>query len=178
MQDKLEKFIKENREEFDFHIPDPQIWNRIEKQLDAKKEKGRVWLLATRMAAAIVTILAVGILIGIQISRRDVHQINYALSPVLKSYQETEQYYQQQVNLKLEEVKALQPESNIEQDLKQLDEVYNELKEELIRSNYSNSEVMINAMIKNHKTKVEILESILEKQKQNKLKNENENISI
>jgi hypothetical protein len=178
MEDKLEKFIKENREDFDFHIPDPQIWNRIERQLDNKRNHGLILIWSTRMAAALIAVLSVGVLIGIQISKQSKTELNYAVSPEMKSFQDTETYYQQQVSLKLDEVKTLQPESTIENDLKQLDEIYNELKEELIRSNYSNSDMMINAMIKNHKTKVEILESILEKQKQNKNINENGNISI
>lgn len=178
MENQLEKFIQNNRQAFDLHDPDPQIWNRIERKLDHKRDNRVIMLRATKIAAAIVTILSVGILIGTQITSKNMNQLNYAASPEMKTFRETESFYQQQVNLKLDEVKTVAPESSIEQDLKQLDEIYNELKAELIKSNYVNSDIMINAMIKNHKTKVEILESILEKQKQNKNKNENANISI
>ncbi|MBK9256673.1 MAG: hypothetical protein IPM42_14390 [Saprospiraceae bacterium] len=176
MKDHIEKFIQDNREEFDFLTPDAHIWNRIERQLDHKKERRTIFMWSSRIAAIMVTVLVVGIVIGLSLGHKNSSDINYALSPELKSLQETENYYQQQVSVKLNEVKSIQPESNIENDLKQLDEIYEELKSELIKSNYSNSEIMINAMIKNHKTKVEILESILEKQ--NKNKNEIDKISI
>ena len=176
MEDKLEKFIKENKSEFDLYTPDPQLWLQIQSRIETKKETKTILLLSLRIAAAMVTILTVGILIGIAINNRYSGELNYAHSPSLQSFQETESFYQQQVSLKLDEVKTVQPESNIEYDLKQLDEIYNELKEELIKSNYANSDILINAMIKNHKTKVEILESILEKQNKNKI--ENEKISI
>ncbi len=91
-------------------------------------------------------------------------------------YQETEQYYKQQVNLKFGELKDTNTKSSVGADLKQLDEIYNQLRQEMIQSNYTNTEVMINAMIKNQKTKIEILENILSKQ--NKVSNDTEKISI
>ena len=74
------------------------------------------------------------------------------------------------------EIKDSDTISTIESDLKQLDEIYNQLRQEMIQSNYTNTEVMINAMIKNQKTKIEILENILSKQ--NKVSYDTEKISI
>ncbi|MBL0024711.1 MAG: hypothetical protein IPO98_06650 [Saprospiraceae bacterium] len=76
-----------------------------------------------------------------------------------------------QVSNKLNQVNDPASKVNVTQDLKQLDEVYLQLKEEIISSGYSNSDILIQAMIKNYRTKVDILENILNKQ--NQIKNEN-----
>jgi hypothetical protein len=81
------------------------------------------------------------------------------------------QYYQTQVNLKLSEINDPESKANVINDLKQLDEIYLQLKSEIIRSGYANSDIILEAMIKNQKTKTEILENILNKQ--NQIKNEN-----
>lgn len=176
MKDKLESFISENREGFDHHVPDKNIWYRLENRLDKKDQSKLILLWSTKIAAVFVAVLVVGIVLGIAISRNNHTDIDYASSPALQRYQETEQYYQQQVSLKLGELKDSNTISSVDADLKQLDEIYNQLRQEMIQSNYTNTEVMINAMIKNQKTKIEILENILSKQ--NKVSYDNEKISI
>ena len=176
MKDKLESFIAENRESFDPFIPDKNIWYRLENQLDKKDQPKMILIWSSKIAAILVAVLVCGIVLGISISKNGQSDINYASSPALQKYQEAEQYYQQQVNLKLGEIKDSNTISTIESDLKQLDEIYNQLRQEMIQSNYTNTEVMINAMIKNQKTKIEILENILSKQ--NKVSYDTEKISI
>lgn len=176
MKDKLESFIAENREGFDPYLPDKNIWYRLENQLDKKDQTKIIMLWSTKIAAVLVAVLVCGIVLGISISKNSQSDLNYASSPALQKYQETEQYYQQQVNLKLGELKDSNTISTVEADLKQLDEIYNQLRQEMIQSNYTNTEVMINAMIKNQKTKIEILENILSKQ--NKVSYDTEKISI
>ncbi len=164
MKDKLESFISENREGFDPHIPDKNIWYRLENQLDRKDHSKLILLWSTKIAAVLVAVLVCGIVLGIAISKNNQSDFNYASSPALLKYQETEQYYKQQVNLKFGELKDTNTKSSVGSDLKQLDDIYNQLRQEMIQSNYTNTEVMINAMIKNQKTKIEILENILSKQ--------------
>ncbi len=69
MSTPLEKFVQENRDEFDHESPDPEIWERVRKKMTPEKEKPGIirsmpfkrWM----TAAAAVLILAVvsGILI-------------------------------------------------------------------------------------------------------------------
>jgi len=37
-QDKLEKFLTENREKFDLYDPDPELWNKINQENRKRKE--------------------------------------------------------------------------------------------------------------------------------------------
>jgi hypothetical protein len=173
MRNGLEEFINRNRDEFDLERPDRSIWLEIERDLDRKSNKEKVFKFGLlKIAASFIFVLGVGFLIGVNSYSYDEDELNYTITPELKQFRETEAYYKTQVNLKLNEVKRSGSKSNVENDLKMLDEIYNQLKSEMMNSEYTNSSMMIDMMIKNYKTKVEILENILNKQKQ--IKNESE----
>jgi preprotein translocase subunit SecF len=176
MSNNIEDFIKQHRDQFDDQRPDRSLWLEIERNLNTTDAKEKVFRISfLKIAASVVFILSVGVLIGIKMTS-PTNELNYAISPEMKQYKETEAYYRTQVKLKLNELKDPVVKSNVENDLKQLDEIYNQLKTEMMNTEYTNSNMMIDAMIKNHKTKVEILESILNKQ--NQIKNESEIISL
>jgi len=83
----------------------------------------------------------------------------------------------------MQQIKDPEAKSSIEQDLEQLDEVYQELREELINAEVKNQDVIINAMIKNYKVKIGMLKRILEKTNEKEFikeinNNSNEKISI
>ena len=173
---KLEKFIIDNRSSFDDKSPERSIWIGIEQKLD-KGENSKIFNIRIfKVAAGLIFILSCGILIGLNLSHQKNSKLDYAVSPELLKYKDAESYYKMQVNLKYNELKDTTAKANVDDDLKQLDMIYQQLKEEMIKSNYTNSDILINAMIKNHKTKLEILENILNKQNQNK--NENEIMSL
>lgn len=172
----IEDFIRQHKSEFDSDIPDNRVWGRIENRLESKDQSKVIIMWATKIAAAFIVVLVCGVLLGIMISRQTPNNIEYSASPELQKFKETESYYQQQVSLKLGQLQDSNTKSTVEEDLQNLDEIYQQLREEMIQSNYSNSDILINAMIKNHKTKVEILENILEKQ--NTQSNEIQKISI
>ena len=172
----IEKFIQENRSSFDDKMPDRSIWLGIEQKLD-KEEHHKIFQLRWfKVAASVILILCCGILIGLNINDTGNSGINYAANAELMKFKDAESYYDLQVSMRYNELKDTTAKANVDEDLKQLDLIYQQLKDEMIRSNYTNTEILIDAMIKNHKTKIEILENILNKQNQNK--NENESMSL
>ncbi len=170
---KIDKFIEDHRSEFDDKIPDRSIWLSVESELNKKEKKGIFQLRPWKIAAGVILVLGSGILIGLNLQSKG-NNIDYARSPELMQFKDTETYYRTQVNLKLDEIRDPSSKANVSQDLKQLDEIYLQLKEEIIKSGYTNSDMLIQAMIENHKTKADILENILNKQNQTK----NENLSL
>ena len=176
MEDKLKKFISDNKEVFDEDTPGKHIWYGIENKLNHTNQRYLILSLATKIAAAFVFVLCCGVLIGIMIEKSDHTGLNYTNAPEFEKLRDTEVYYQTQVNLKLSDLKDDQTRTFVENDLKQLDIMYAELKREMIQTDFSNVDVMINAIITNYKTKVDILENIL--QKQNLKIKKNEKISI
>ena len=166
MSDRLEDFVKQHREQFDLHEPDPSIWLKINPANKVVKQERRPmrWL---RIAAAVAMIFA-GSTAGIYFltgERAD----SDLYSDLYIEITETEQYYSQMVADRYEELQpflASNPSAKemLSDDMDELEEVYNELKEDL-KDNASNPEV-IEAMILNYRVKLEILEDLLNQLKE------------
>jgi len=179
MSDRLEDFVRQNREQFDLREPDPSIWLKINP--DNAREKERKPMRWLRVAAAVAMIFA-GSTAGIYFltgEKADADQF----SELYTEIQETEQYYSQLVSQRYDELRpflASDPaaEEMLSIDMTELDEVYSELKEDL-KDNASNPEV-IEAMILNYRVKLEILEDLLNqlKEKENQDYEEDESYSL
>jgi len=175
--DELEKFIIENKDEINDHIPSPDVWSNIERDLRSQEVKKFSIRKFVGSGVAAIGLLMVGMWFGVnfQTDAMDEAISNSSFS----DYKQTEQYYALQVKNYVKEIKELDSKHSIEDDLKQLDEVYQELRNELLNAEVKNQDLIINAMIKNYQVKVGMLERILEKTKEkdiskdiNNLKNE------
>lgn len=166
MKDRFEEFVKNNREEFNIHTPNPDLWKKIEKK---KKGTGtrKIWLIVSRIAAvAIIFFLSYAYHEFRDYRKQErlaknIDQKVYEMVPELK---EAEFYYNNQVNLKLEELQPLfthSPEikEEVNRDLTELDSVYISLKQDLM-DNIANDQVL-EAMIQNYRLKLDILEDLL-----------------
>lgn len=175
--DMLKKVIEENREVFDDAVPSPDIWDRIERQLpparaglgNRQAKTIRIWKV-TAAAAVALLLMASGVIIGLSSSLAGQQQ-----DEIMAEYAETEKYYATQVNERLSAIQRQYDDPALEEDLKQLDEIYQDLKTELMETDNPNKSEIINAMIINYQTKVAILEKVLERVEEGKLKKENRN---
>jgi uncharacterized membrane protein YhiD involved in acid resistance len=167
--DNLEKFIRDNREAFDDRQPPSRIWDELNKALPGAEKKEppirriRLWR-GFRVAASVLLLIAVGALLGSYLTSR-----NFAAEQVAAKlpddFTEMEQYYQQEVNNKM---KILTSTTAVEGeqarlDLEQLDQALAELKADILSAPKGSEEQIINAMILNYKTKIDLLETILER---------------
>jgi predicted CopG family antitoxin len=162
MSDRLEEFVKQHREQFDLHEPDPSIWLKInaDSKTVAQERQPMRWL---RIAAAVAMIFA-GSTAGLYFLTGDNPDADRYSSELYQEVLETEQYYSQIVSDRYNELQPFlvsNPAANemLSADMEELDEVYDELKEDL-KDNASNPEV-IEAMILNYRVKLEILEELL-----------------
>ncbi|MCK4664169.1 MAG: hypothetical protein KAT68_14975 [Bacteroidales bacterium] len=162
MNDKLEKFILENKEHFNIYEPAPDVWNKIKL-----KDKNINWTSIIWKAAAVVIIFFSAFFM-----QEYRYNINDNISDNIENYDvnlkseltETEAYYAHQVSVRMKEVKKLmindpEAEKELNYDILELDSIYNELKNDL-KDNVANDEV-IEAMIQNYRLKLKILEDIL-----------------
>ncbi|MEE4259704.1 MAG: hypothetical protein V2I62_08095 [Bacteroidales bacterium] len=185
--DKLEKFVIENRDQFDTMEPNPALWQKIEASQTKKIDINWTRILV-RAAAVVVIFVSSYIFFD--------HMVNKNQEPVIaeveandpediRTYQElmeAEYYYTSMIENRTEEFirltgnnSPLRKEITIE--LKELDKVYRELKEDL-KDNADNEEVVV-AMIQNYRLKLEILEEILlQLQPANENTKDDENKSI
>jgi len=148
-ENRLEDFIKANRDEFDFHEPSPQVWEKI----SAKNKKPKVIFMhkyIIRAAAVIAIIVATS---AVLLQSNILNRVSYALNtndPELKELLEAEAFYAHQVDSKLKEIQKCYytfPElkEEVETDLNELEAMYKVLKIDL-RENIS-SKTVIEAMI-------------------------------
>jgi len=182
MMDKLEKFIIENRDDFNIYEPSEAVWNKIQKSTKTQKVKKLNWKTVLWRAAVVVIIFASAFMlsewlhleegaIGKKRRERKIEQI-----PQLA---EAEAYYTSMVNDKLQEINiyfADNPEikNEIQKDLSELDNMYEDLKKDLY-DNIATQEI-VEAMIQNYRLKLEILEDILSELTEQEKTLENEKI--
>lgn len=179
--DRLEEFIIDNRAAFDKDIPSLKVWAHIDQQLEKKQAPRIRSLRILSVAAAIALILSAGCAIGFYLnSSAAAPMAERSLADVAPEFAELEQYYASQVSLKMQELATYQHADVVRSDMQQLDQLFQELATELDKAPEGAEERIINAMIDNYQTKLEILERVLEKiQSTNQpLKSESDEISI
>jgi len=173
-QDNLEKYISDHRSDFDSESPPPMVWMNIEKIIsDEKGDTPKVIQMKTptimrimQVAAMFVVVMGVGLLIGLQLS--DGRASDYDSNPNLQEFVEAERHYSNQIDKMWTAVKVsgIEEQNTIQEDLEALDQVYNELRNELLEDSGQNTDKVVNAMIQNYRTKIDILETVLNKTKQ------------
>jgi hypothetical protein len=175
-KDKLEKFIIENREEFDVYEPNTELWDRIHKP--SPKVIRLNWKTIMIRVAAVVVIFIASYFFhdmmqknGEDIAGNDQQMENEDQSGEVKVLMEAEMFYTSQINTAKEEIillsgndKDLMEDVNL--DMVELDNVFEELKNDL-KDNSDNEEV-IEAMIQNYRIKLEVLDEILLQLKKSK----------
>lgn len=174
-EDKLEKYIADHRAEFDSDSPPPMVWMNLEKELSKESEKkeprtivhelGRTNIFRVmQVAAMFIVVMGVGLIIGLQINNSG----NVYDNPQLQEFVEAERHYNNRIDNMWTAVKAsgAEDESELVEDLESLDIIYNELKQELLTGKGSNTNEVVNSMIDNYRTKIDILETVLNKTNQ------------
>lgn len=162
--DRLEDFIKANREEFDFREPSPEVW----KKIAAKEKKPKVIKLRGFLIriAAVITIAVITSAILFQTNIIGSGSFaNQNIDPEVKELIEAEAFYAHQVDSKLKEIRKCYytfPElkEEVETDLNELEDMYQILKTDL-NDNVSNKAV-IEAMIENNRYRLKLVDDVLE----------------
>lgn len=184
MKDKLEKFIAENRESFDFYEPTDEVWNNVKSNIkQVKVIKFNYRTLLVRVAAVLIIFFSSYYFHDFMQNRENYKRLalrsrieeNAFMIPELV---ETEAFYAGKVTARLVELKTYTSEfpdieDDIRYDLNELDSVYAEIKKDL-KDNVANNEV-VEALIQNYRLKLKILEDLLIQLKQSDNQNTNQN---
>jgi hypothetical protein len=167
----LEDFIRKNREGLDNHEPSQEVWKGIKRDLRSHRP-GTM----RRLAAAAVIILIVTATIYHYNKENGKGTMNQREASLMKNnpqLKETESYYNNLINSLYKEatpILAGYPDIRKEFliDMSQIDSICTGIKKDL-KDNVSNQEV-IEALIKNYRIKIQILEEMLDQLKQNENK--------
>ncbi|MEM1120589.1 MAG: hypothetical protein AAGJ18_09070 [Bacteroidota bacterium] len=193
--DNLEQFIRDNREEFDTAVPSLKVWAELDKKLPqtatqisvhkvqplAQASVAKVFSIRKflSMAAAVTLLIGFGIGIGFTLAPQGKEAV--ALSDISPEYAEVEQYYAQQVNTNLAVLASFDATTPaIKADLAEIDAWMEDLQKELSIVPDSKKEAVINDIIDLYKTKVAILDKLLESIQSSNQKNsiQNETVDI
>ena len=163
--DNLENFIRENRADFDREVPDLAVWGKIAESLPpvAVPATRTVRMQWWKRAVAAVLLLAIGASLGILVVSGSGKDRIESLADISPEYAETERYFNQSVENKKAKLAAYDRITDVESDLAQIDEVLAELTAELNKAPDTNREQIIDAMIRNYRAKMEILDVVLRK---------------
>lgn len=169
--DQLEKFVRNHRAEFDGSNPDPGLWSAIEDRLPRKEAKRfTIWKVTSVAAVGLVLILS-GVIVGMSLNNSSVKS-----TAEYMEYREAEQYYNMQLQQRVSALSEFTYDPTIDDDLDELQTVYDELTTELEDGMEPNKNDIIQALIQNYQTRVDLLERVLERleegQKQFELSNE------
>ena len=177
--DKLEKFVRENRQAFDAKTAKAFVWEGIESKLNEQAEsKGITKVISLRsriyryakVAAVGLVLLTIGGFLGSYWTDQN-QEKQFSFGVINEEYQELETFYAAQVNLQLNQLGGYRLDESLMKDIEELDASFEELQKELkIQGVEADSEEIINAMIDNYQSKIEILERVL-----SRLERENKN---
>ena len=186
---KLEKFIGDNRKEFDDEVPSVAVWQNIAAGLAEKQQKKFILTPLYKWSIAASILLTAGITIFLMLNNKKPTG-NFTASVKTDSAANANNApdntpevneFAKLVTLKQEELKALAPEQpelykKFTTDINQLDSSYKSLKSKL--SATPNREMLIEAMIQNLQLQLNVLNqqlNIINQIKQSKKSNHEKN---
>ena len=166
---RLEKFINENRGEFDDMVPPESLWLQVEAGLT--KKTGKLFLLSPLIkwstAVAVLLIIATTVFIGLNkkspaetITAKSTDTVVTDLVTLAPEEAPEMNQFAKLISVKQEELKILSKEQPVlyqefSKDITQLDSLYNTLKIKL--SVTPNREMLIEAMIQNLELQLNVL---------------------
>jgi hypothetical protein len=177
--DKLKSFIDQHRPDFDTEKAPDIIWTKLSDNLSKAGSNRRlikkpIWYFISGVAATLL--LLVVALVGYQIGISNLR--GFGDNQAIQEYAAKEKVYLQEISDKMQFLQSNQLDNSIQNDLIELDAVYQELKAELLENKHGNSGLILDALIKNYQTKIDILQMILEKQVEGKKEEDNEGFKI
>ena len=156
--DQLERFIQDNRSAFDDRNPDPALWSAIESRLPQHEARRITLWKAVSVAAVGLVLVLSGVIAGMYLTRSGFEDTaEYA------EFRQAEQYYSVQFDRTRANLSQYTYDPAIDEDLAELDIIYQELSQELLKGEHPNKNEIIEALIQNYQTRLSILERILER---------------
>lgn len=181
MKDELKIFTEQNRESFEGYKLDlDDAWLGVEDHLNKIEEKSVKipWANILKVAAIFIVVMTVAFGFYLNNQRISLAENGIALHNISSELADTEAFYTSLISERIEliEVSLGVIEPEIQKQLNIIDEEYLSLKTDL--NDNADSEEVINAMIKNYRLKLAMLEKILEEIQDNDDNNHEKALAI
>ncbi|TAD99260.1 MAG: hypothetical protein EAZ97_09225 [Bacteroidetes bacterium] len=160
-QDSLKNFVDQERAEFESDFDSQEVWQKIDQSLPKQQTIFyRIAKMAWKVAAMLILVSGIA-WFSLKMMQSEESLADQRLQKIAPELVEAEKYYSALIKQKMQIIQAKGNEDKqIFADLQMLDSAYSVLRLDL-EDGVANEEV-INAMIQNHRIKLEILENILE----------------
>jgi len=153
MKDRLEEYIRNNKEEFNDEFQGEKLWKSIHDQKQAKLV-AFPYTKILKIAAAALFVVSFSFLL-----KQNLLAPPQTLSSIEK-VEASEKKYTTLVNNKMEKIPNSEKNAKLFKEMALIDTITQELKNELLIHSNVNSEKVVKAMMKNYQTKLDILEKI------------------
>ncbi|MGN6440117.1 MAG: hypothetical protein ACTHMM_26555 [Agriterribacter sp.] len=186
MGNNLERFVRDNRNNFDSDSPSPDVWQRIEKQLHEKqpapvRRLTHKWLAIAASVALVISLAAVWLVLkepnpannGLAVKDKQERPASSTDQPaktddiaaIDPDYARQVAQFAVLIDQKQDELKALQKDNpalyaQFSRDIERLDSTYNILKHQLPVN--PNKEELLQAMILNLQLQIDLLNQQLD----------------
>lgn len=176
MKDELEKFIDANRQRFDTEEPSDEVWHRIEDQVKPRKRNFQ-WL----WKAAAITFFLVSLFLVFEKDLSRKSELLAQKDKISSDFTDVESFYFEMISEKKNLIHSFEDDIEIdygyEQDLQNLDAMYEVLKDEL-KTNPSKK--VVDALLLNLVVRIDILNKKLAELEEDELSSDivNDNIEI
>ena len=153
LEDRIERFVRQSRGQFDDQEPDAKLWDKISKGIQLSSQGKMRQLVWWRAAAVLFFVFTMGLLIKNNLPYTDF------VSNDDSQFAQTETFYSEQIKDKEQLIQVYLVDyptlgAEFKSDLEQLDDNYLLLKEEY-KSN--NSEIILDALIINLQSRIDLL---------------------
>lgn len=165
-RDPLELFILENREHFDDAFPSLKVWNNIDQAVNRRSTRRLKVLRTVGAIAAGIALLLTGAFAGSLFFQAKDAQAVAILEQSAPEFIEAERYYQGEIQQKVAQLASYSPNDPVLKDLKQIDQVMEELKADLTRAPKGKEQEIVAALIRSYQMKISILELVMERLEQ------------
>ncbi|MBK8702710.1 MAG: hypothetical protein IPN33_03240 [Saprospiraceae bacterium] len=161
--DRLEEFIKANREEFDHAVPGLKVWAHLDKNLEQRRSRPLALRTYLRAAAAVLLLLVTGGIGGLYLaSTFQQKQAIASVESISPELSEAAKYYDALFEQKYQQLASYPHDESIDADIAQIDQAMTELKQDLLNVPKGSEEQIIQNLIKTYQLKLQILERILD----------------
>ncbi|MCB0685435.1 MAG: hypothetical protein KDC53_02885 [Saprospiraceae bacterium] len=173
-KDRLEKFILDHRDAFDEERPSFKLWADIEKGM---KKKNRQKILSWQWSIAASLLLVVGMFLGMLVYPRIYEYRQLQALNQSEEFDGMTGYFNGEIESLFVELKDDEQKTALKEELDVIDNQINKLKLDLIHAPKNSKELIFQAIIESYETKVNLLETAINRKKEvKKINNEIHNI--
>lgn len=174
--DRLEEFIRDNREELDRFLPPVKLWKKICRNIRREKRYPYKWLYAAAVAIIAITVAA-----GFFLKSNNFQPYSPGGVHDYADLRDIDTYYGNIINAIYSEAVPLlydhpEIEKELNYDIKHLDSIFLEIRRDL-KDDIASEEV-VSALIRSYRIKIRLLEDMLAILRENESSGKRENYEL